>query len=167
MLTKDTHILGGITLALLLERICLPHIDILSFKGTMDILVFYTSAISGSLIPDIDKTNSYIGKRLPYISKMVSKTFKHRTLTHSIIFVFSMYYILYYLSINKSITFGITVGILSHILLDMLNFQGVSLLYPIRTKYTICKIRTSSSSESTLSGILVVAVIGIISFRLN
>lgn len=160
-MTKNTHILGGLTLALTIEKFCFSKLNMTSFEGIINVVVFYTFVGLGSIIPDIDKKNSYIGRRLPYVSKAISEKFGHRTFTHSIIFVILVYYILKYICINNDITFGITIGILSHILLDMLNFQGVALLYPLNTKHKICKIKTNSGFEKTFRGVLILAFIWI------
>jgi len=45
--------------------------------------------IVASVIPDIDHTKSIIGKMFYPISKTISIKFGHRTITHSLLFLFS------------------------------------------------------------------------------
>lgn len=146
-----------------MKKICFSKICVSSFWDILDFSAFCIFIVVGAIIPDIDKKNSYIGKRLPCVSRFVSRRFGHRTFTHSIIFVFIVYTTLNYLSIDNSITFGITIGISSHILLDMFNFQGVSLLYPLNTKHKIGQIKTNSGFEKTFRIVLILAFV-LISF---
>lgn len=71
----------------------------------------------GSILPDIDSRNSLLGKSLPFIPKFI----KHRTITHSILFLFGCYFINVYLFY----------GCCLHILLDMMTKMGCPLLWPI------------------------------------
>ncbi len=72
--------------------------------------------VLGSLLPDIDKGTSLLGRYNP-----VSCLLPHRTLTHSLIFIILCYVISPVLAI----------GVLTHYVLDMLNPTGIQLLFPV------------------------------------
>ena len=74
----------------------------------------------GSLLPDIDHKNSLFGKALPFIPKII----KHRTWTHSLLFLILCYFINVYLCI----------GCFVHLFLDMMTKQGCPLFYPFDIK---------------------------------
>lgn len=74
--------------------------------------------VAGSILPDVDSKNSLLGKTFPFIPKLI----KHRTLTHSIIFIASAFILNKYLAIGCAL----------HVFLDMMTKMGCPLLYPIR-----------------------------------
>ena len=125
-MTGKTHLSFGIATALLL------YTDVVS---SMALLV-------GSILPDIDNRNSLLGKALPFVPKLI----KHRTLTHSLIFLAICYFINFYLFIGCTL----------HVFLDMLTKSGCQLFYPINldirlpfAKY----IRTGGKFENILFGL--------------
>ena len=48
----------------------------------MSLLVSYSGVIIGSVLPDIDEENSYIGNRFKLFSIVISSLIKHRGITH-------------------------------------------------------------------------------------
>ena len=105
----------------------------------------------GSILPDIDNRNSLLGKTLPFVSKLI----KHRTLTHSLIFLAICYFINFYLF----------VGCALHVVLDMLTKSGCQLFYPVNLniRFPFAKyIRTGGKFENILffiSTILIVLLV--------
>ena len=97
---------------------------------------FYIGLIIGSFFPDIDEPNSYIGKKLSFLSKTLRKIgLKHRTLTHSIFFPFSLFLIIAF--VPKLDTFfirGFIIGIMLHIIGDAITVSGVPIFYPLSKK---------------------------------
>src|SRR5690554_4670585 len=98
---------------------------------------FITATVFGSLLPDIDHTKSIIGKAFYPLAKWLSVRFGHRTFTHSLLFLFSVYLILLILEnlkiinvANHEISIILFFSVFSHLLLDMFTIQGVPLLYP-------------------------------------
>ena len=87
-------------------------------------------AAIGGLIPDIDHPESFLGYAIQPISTFLMETVGHRTLTHSLLFLFLISVIGAMFHIVLGI--GIGIGILSHIVLDLLtpNSNGVAFLYP-------------------------------------
>lgn len=99
-MTKSTHLAAGVAFAVL----C-------SCNAPATVLVCV-----GSLLPDIDTASSTFGKKV----KIVSKFFKHRGFTHSLLFAL----------ITAVISPYLCIGVLSHIIMDMFNPNGVELLFP-------------------------------------
>jgi len=85
----------------------------------------------GSLIPDLDTSNSKIGRKVIF-SKLLNILFGHRKFFHSLFFgailsffvflVFGKYYFMFF------------IGFCSHLLLDCLTKDGVMLFYPFEFK---------------------------------
>lgn len=163
---KNTHLLGGAALALLLEKKCLDSgIDIISIKTITNLGMYYSFSLLGSIFPDIDKERTYISTRIPHVSKFINKSFGHRTITHSLTFFLVLVYLFSYLEINMYLSAGFLVGYLSHIILDMFNIQGVQLFYPFKSKVTIMKIKTSTIYETIFKYLLIVSVFVLIICR--
>lgn len=101
-MTFKTHLTGGI----LVSTLCCTTI------GSAALVVI------GSLLPDIDHAGSALGKSVPFVSKL----FKHRGITHSLLMLIICWFLM---------SPYIAVGVASHILLDMLTKQGVKLLWPL------------------------------------
>jgi len=82
----------------------------------------------GTFFPDIDTATSFIGRRF----KLVGWLFSHRGMFHSAIVMLMLSFMVYVFSAKAGIAFGI--GYASHLLLDMLNYKGVRIFYPLPYK---------------------------------
>lgn len=100
-------------------------------------------AYIGSLIPDIDHPNSFLGKKVKIISVVINKIFGHRGITHTplICFLFGALLLLlgsYFNGLSQIIysqfAIGIIVGYLSHLIMDGFTISGIPLLYPLTKK---------------------------------
>lgn len=121
----QTHIAGGIVLG-----VCASSFFDYPPAPTV---IYYAGILIGSLLPDLDHTKSFLGKKLRFISKPLFKLVGHRTLTHSL-FMIVLGLEMIRLSSYHPMVVGLTLGIISHILLDILTPQGVALLYPFSRK---------------------------------
>lgn len=96
---------------------------------------FLLAILFGSLFPDIDEPESYIGNKLKVISIVMSSIFKHRTFTHYLIFPLCLMFVaLFYIDndFNKITMLGFALGILFHDAGDMLTKGGIKgFLWPI------------------------------------
>jgi inner membrane protein len=102
---------------------------LLGLSASFDVqtVLFYAASVMvGSILPDIDETESYIGRRLFFISGPLSLFFKHRTFSH--FFFVSVILILVGLNgyqnneiYQASIFIGLSFGILTHDIGDMLT----------------------------------------------
>lgn len=120
------HIAGGIVFG-----IGTAHFLNYSFFETT---YFYSSVLVGSLLPDIDHTKSFLGRRLLLFSKPINKLFGHRTLTHSLLTLGVLFYASFLAWDFTPYSVGLFTGCLSHILLDSTTSKGIAALYPISRK---------------------------------
>jgi len=89
---------------------------------------FLFAILFGSLFPDIDEPESYIGNKLKVISIVMSSIFKHRTFTHYLIFPLVLALIAFFYidnTFNKVTILGFAIGILLHDIGDMLTKGGI------------------------------------------
>jgi membrane-bound metal-dependent hydrolase YbcI (DUF457 family) len=92
--------------------------------------------VIGSLLPDIDTTQSGLGKFIKPVSRLIERRFGHRTITHSflgaVIFQVIASPLLW---LNPRAFWMLLLGVLSHLVLDTWNIIGVPLLYPSRIQF--------------------------------
>lgn len=128
-MTGKTHAAAGIAAALALGANA-PQIALITF---------------GAILPDIDHSGSTLGRFV----KPLSRKLKHRSFTHSLLFLFLTTLLSPYLGI----------GVLTHIVLDMLNPDGVKLFFPQKKKYKVPVIskflKTGSSGEKVIFALLI------------
>jgi inner membrane protein len=127
----------------------------------------------GSIFPDIDCPQSYMGKKFPLVSKIINTKFHHRGFTHSVLFIYfliflsilinialKIFYPYIFTLINNyifTIYYGFILGCISHIFFDMFNSNGVCLLYPSNKKYRLPLapvIKVNSNAEKGLNSFL-------------
>lgn len=119
----------------------------------------------GSILPDIDEPNSYIGHKLIFFSEFFKLIgIKHRTVTHSIFFPL----FISILGVIHPIFYFIAFGVLMHILEDAITNSGVPLLYPISDKRIGIRLfNTGSIFEFLFTGVvLLISVIVFIKFNI-
>jgi inner membrane protein len=146
-----THINGGVIAGLYVT-------SQMANKSLISTGVFLGGAIVGSLLPDIDHKNSYIGQKVKTVSKAINKFAGHRKLFHAPL----MYLLIYSISIGmiKDKLFlvgvkGLFLGIFSHLLLDSFTIGGLPWFYPVsKKKFSLSKIKTNGRLEDILCGIL-------------
>lgn len=173
-MTKETHIKGGYIFALL----ALPFIynDYLLeynfFYRIILLLIYVYFSYFGSLLPDIDMRGSYISKRFPTIHKKIGKKLRHRSFTHSLIFICILSFLgellLQYSDSNivfLCLVSGLIIGNISHICLDLLTKEGVELLYPININFSLLSIKTSSKLEKSICKLLNFIIIFLLGYR--
>lgn len=114
-----THLLFGIVVSLAAVR--------LGFAEPT--WVFFALVIVFSLVPDLDTPGSYLGQKARPFSGVFRFLMGHRTILHSLWFPFILY--LGVLGWSPEVSLGILLGYCSHLLLDLLNEQGIRPLYPI------------------------------------
>jgi len=90
--------------------------------------------ILASLFPDIDHTRSTIGKCFYPLAKFIDRRFGHRTITHSLIMLFSTTLIVQLIQSafigDSNFTAIWLLAFSSHLIFDMMTVQGVPLFYP-------------------------------------
>ncbi|WP_270406108.1 metal-dependent hydrolase [Paenibacillus timonensis] len=110
-----SHLVGGVTAAM-----------VLGIHSPAQLAVVAVS----SLLPDIDRQNSLLGRCIPVLPSVLEATFGKRTLTHSIIFGLCVWLLL---SIHSSWQWPFLIGYVSHLMLDVIT-GNVALLWPHRWK---------------------------------
>ncbi|WP_051280434.1 metal-dependent hydrolase [Anaerovorax odorimutans] len=157
-----THCIGGIGAGLLT----------INFIGNVDDfgkVAIMAGAVIGSIFPDIDHKKSFIGRKVPIISNIISTAFKHRGFLHTPIFIIFLWLIIPSAisllfkggSQHFALLFikGVITGILSHIILDTFNKRGILWLWPISNKrFRILSIKTDSFVEKLFTIGLIVAI---------
>ena len=104
-------------------------------------------AIAGSLLPDVDHPQSWIGRRSRPISTVIASTLGHRGMTHSVVAVIGLVVLLWRAGHWRGGVSAITVGYLSHLAADMLTPRGLRLAWPLRGNWGLPLCRTGSPME--------------------
>jgi len=123
-----THAIGGFLAGELI--ICYGKVP------APEVPVVLAAAVFGSLLPDIDHPESFLGRRAPVVSDAVGLVFGHRGFTHSLLFLGGVFLFLLAIRFKYVPWFPLTgayalvSGILSHLLFDMANPSTVPLLWP-------------------------------------
>ena len=128
------------------------------------VLTALTGAFIGAILPDIDEPNSYIGRKLIFISEPLKMLgLKHRTITHSIFF--AIFFALFgYFNI---IFYFIAYGIFMHLIEDAITNTGIPFFYPLYKKRIGVRLfDTGTISEYVFTfAILVFAALAIFNVR--
>lgn len=168
-MNKPAHLMGGLTAGIAASKYIAPSIP---QNGTVEEIVsigaMVCGALFGSLLPDIDHRNSYIGRRLRMTSYIISKTFGHRGIVHTPIVIIALTLLLLALVtpltgithvISRSFVIGLSSGMFSHLFLDMMNRRGIPLLYPITSKnFRLAKFKSGGTGD-TLANIACILLI--------
>jgi inner membrane protein len=126
-----------------------------------------------ALVPDIDTTKSWIGRRLWLVSLPLSKTVRHRGLTHSLaaLGVLSMVLLCIFFAYPEWIFLyeAAFVGYFSHILGDFLTREGVSLFWPSMKRYRLGNglFATNSVGEQVFCVVIGIVFVGLFIFGGN
>lgn len=114
----------------------------------------------GSLLPDIDEPESYIGQRTLFISDGIKKLFGHRGASHFLIVPFLILTVaIFSKGFLSLLLFGVAFGYFFHIVGDMLTLSGIkNVLFPFGDKrhfYALLpkklRFKTNSKKEHILS----------------
>lgn len=127
----------------------IPHINLLTAISAI------VAADIGALIPDMDTAGNRLWELLPQgakVGKILRNIFyKHRTFTHSILGVFTIYKFFEWILpkfLNSTfvdpqiILMSIMIGIVSHLASDSLTEEGIPLFFPIKFSFGIPPIRS-------------------------
>lgn len=94
--------------------------------------LFFTAFFA--ILPDVDHLKSPIGKLFYPVAKWLNIKYGHRTITHSLIFYFSLLAIVTFIDSlangNGDIVLIYAFAFFSHLLFDMLTKQGIPLFWP-------------------------------------
>lgn len=130
-----THAAAGATAALLVAQ----YMN----AGTIQSLLILSGGVIGSYMPDIDHPKSAFGSRVLPLSLPISAIFGHRGITHSLIAVVGISWLMWWVlnqadwdrGITIPMVIGFAAGYLSHLLGDWLTNSGVPLLWPSKRRF--------------------------------
>lgn len=94
----------------------------------------------GSIFPDIDEPRSFIGRKFPLISRIVSLSFSHRGLTHFFIIplIFILASLIFHSLAISPYLFAFGYGILLHQVGDMMTISGIPYyFFPLSSKRAV------------------------------
>uniref|UniRef100_A0A7C4S610 Metal-dependent hydrolase n=1 Tax=Geoglobus ahangari TaxID=113653 RepID=A0A7C4S610_9EURY len=115
-----------------------------------------------SLLPDIDHSQSHLGKSV--LSGIIRITTTHRGWTHSLfgmlVFCFIFTLILHFLKLDLAYAIPFALGYLSHLISDSLNPTGIRWFWPSKKRIGIGLITTGSKRE-ILFRYLLIMILGI------
>ena len=129
---RDNFFRGTKSIKIMLAK---SHIA-LGLLGGLGVVTFSQNSVIllplvvfGSILPDIDEPRSFIGRKFPIISHIVSFSFTHRGFTHFLIFpllIFLLgFLLLAYGDIYAYICFALGFGVFLHQIGDMLTISGI------------------------------------------
>ena len=95
-------------------------------------LIFILILVFSAILPDIDHSKSWIGRKIKILSWPINFIFGHRKLIHSLFFILIIGILIRIFFNNYYIPF--VIGYLSHLFLDTLTKQGVYLFYPFKLR---------------------------------
>lgn len=134
-----THIAVSVTAVHLLG-------DALPATVSLEAPAAVAGLLIGSVLPDIDETRSWLGRRIPVLSTLVKMLFGHRGLTHSGLVLLLMGVGM--MSVQSEFFQALFIGVILHIAADFFSAGGIPLLYPFsRKRSQIALYRTGSWSE--------------------
>jgi inner membrane protein len=131
IMMASTHILTGVSIAFAAQTIT-PANDIVTFTAVM------MTTIAGSLLPDIDHHNSWIGRRAWPLSIIIQMGLRHRGAVHSLLGALVTLGvaigICLFLNFSMVYAYYFFIGYLGHLFGDCLTNSGVPLFWPIKKK---------------------------------
>jgi inner membrane protein len=118
----------------------------------------------GALLPDLDTRESIVGRLLPFLSRRLESRLGHRQEWHSIAGAAAMALAAVPLVLVAGVRawYPIPLGFVSHLLVDLLQADGIMLLWPAsRTRYSLFGGAVSQAPRwrLTLSAALVLVVV--------
>lgn len=114
-----THIILGIVMFLLVGDY---------FSGGNQI-IFFALLLLAAIFPDIDDGKSKIKKASGILGSIISFTFKHRGIFHSVFMAMLLFAVTYFLW-KPYYAFAVLIGYLTHLLGDIITPMGIQIFYP-------------------------------------
>jgi inner membrane protein len=115
-------------------------------------------AVAGSLLPDIDHPQSWVGRRSRPLSTAIAAALGHRGLTHSAVALLGLVLLLQHEQFQRGVVAALAVGYLSHLAADMLTPRGLRLAWPLQKTWGLPLCRTGSPAEGAIVFALVCGI---------
>ena len=117
-------------------------------------ILFLLVALFATLVPDVDHSNSKLGRKVPFIGMI----FTHRGLWHSVFPLFGFPYLISLYSVPMAVAFFL--GYASHLLGDAVTEHGIFPFYPL--KFRINGFLRTNTVGETMVYFLIIFLIGYI-----
>lgn len=163
-----THQIGGACSVIVLGSFLFPpplSPAMLLYGGVM-----VAGSTLGSLLPDIDHTQSKISQKAKITSHVVSRMMGHRGWTHTLL-VFGLVTAILFFIVSQIETaqlllyyaaLGVSVGYLSHLLLDALTVSGIPAFKPFSDKMIRFARFKTGESDPGVQFLLIAGTIGVL-----
>jgi inner membrane protein len=119
-------------------------------------------AIAGALLPDIDHPKSWLGRRLPIVSRPLAAMVGHRGFTHSLLAVALCIFVLHERGWNRALAAPLVIGYLSHLAADLVTPAGLRLAWPLAARQALPLCRTGGFAEP----LIVALLLGLVAARM-
>lgn len=132
------------------------------------IAIYMIGLFIGSLLPDIEESNSLIGRQVPLLSEWLNRKIGHRTYTHNILIYLLIFIIAYYQSLYSSnfiyvFLIGFSLGSILHSIEDCLTNGGVSgAMKPLLNNFVILKKQYRFNTNSLFENYVYYPVVTVI-----
>lgn len=123
-------------------------------------LLFLFVSLFATIFPDIDSSNSRIGKL--FLFRPINFFISHRGILHSFTFVFI--FSIFILFLFKEIFIAFVFGYSLHLILDALTLQGIYFFYPFKLKIKGF-IKTGGFFETFLIVVSITSIVLLVFFR--
>ena len=117
-------------------------------------------AVAGSLLPDIDHPQSWVGRHVRPVSSVVAALLGHRGATHSLLAVAACGWFLFHDGASLGFAAPLLVGYLSHLAGDLLTPRGLRLAWPLKGTWALPLCRSGSPVEPLVVGALLLWALG-------
>ena len=134
-----------------------PHIGLPAIEP-----VALALAAAGALLPDIDHPRSWVGRRLPIVSRPLARMVSHRGFTHSLLAVALCILLLRARGWHRGAASPLVVGYLSHLAADLVTPAGLRLAWPLAARQALPLCRTGGFAEP----LIVALLLGLMAVRL-
>lgn len=153
-MNSATHKTVGVSLVMsIMATEGLWHGEVLNIPVYTPVML--ATVAVGSILADADMETTEMGRKMPWLSKMVT----HRGLTHTPV-VTAIPYILclmaltlgasWYILVVTSLLMGLFIGYVSHVLIDTFNYNGCPIFWPVYQKNLyIFRVSTKNSFAKT------------------
>ncbi len=125
-------------------------------------IFFIFLVLVSSFIPDIDTSNSKIGREFRVSSFVLNKLFSHRGFFHSLLLPLLFYFLFRFLVDYNQVAMAIFSGTSSHLFLDLMTKEGISLFAPFSKIRIRGFIRTNGLLEKIFFVVLLFLVVFLI-----
>ena len=132
------------------------------------VAIYVIGLVVGSLLPDIEESNSVVGRQFPLLSDWLNKKIGHRTYTHNILIYLVIFVFAYYQSLTSShfiyvFLIGFSLGSILHTLEDCLTNSGVSgAMKPLLDNFVILKEKYRFNTDGKFENFVYYPIISII-----